>query len=74
MFWYEIGGFVETGEYATKLRTLWRTIARHRTDGAVVFVSAVPTPRKSEAESVADLEDLAPHLHLALTGLLSRGL
>ena len=65
---------METGEYATKLRTLWRTIARHRTDGAVVFVSAVPTARKSEAESVEDLEDLALRLPGALAGLLSGGL
>lgn len=63
LFWYELGETVETRPYATKLRTLWRAVARGRTDGAVVVISS---PNGLSASTRRSMEEFAALAYLAL--------
>jgi EpsI family protein len=63
MFWYELGESVETGQYTTKLHTMWRALSRRRTDGAVVVISS---PYGSSPASLSGLQEFAALAYEAL--------
>lgn len=65
VFWYELGGTTDAGEYTAKLRSAWNTLRFRRSNGAAVLITAATTAGQEEA-TLRSLEDLAVHLHLAL--------
>jgi EpsI family protein len=72
LFWYDIDGSVETGEYATRLRTLWGALARRRTNGAVIMLSKISAGATREDRSQAELKELAVLIYEALGTALPR--
>jgi EpsI family protein len=67
LFWYEVDGVAEAGEYSTKLKSAWRTLRARRSDAAAVLITA-PAAAAAEPRVFADLESLAVHLHQELAG------
>ena len=65
LFWYEIDGVPEAGQYAAKLKSLWTAATSGRSNAAAIMVSA-PSTGTSDDETVASLQDLASHVHAAL--------
>jgi EpsI family protein len=67
MFWYEIGGVAEAGEYSTKLKSAWRTLRARRSDAAAVLITA-PAMAGAEERVLGEIETLATQLHQQLAG------
>jgi EpsI family protein len=65
LFWYEVGGVAEVGEFSTKLKSVWRTLRARRSDAAAVVITAPAAPG-TEERVLAELETLAGQLHRQL--------
>lgn len=72
LFWYDLDGITESDKYATIFRSLWNVISAGRSNGAVIMLSAPPSPLP-DAQSEAALEDLARELHPALASVWPSG-
>lgn len=69
LFWYEVEGEVETGQYRTKLRTLSKALLKRSTSGAVVMLSLDATTGE-QVQSVDSLFALAADIHQELGRVL----
>jgi EpsI family protein len=65
LFWYEIDGVPEAGQYAAKLKSLWTALTSRRSNAAAIMLSA-PSTGESDDETVDSLQDLASQVHAAL--------
>jgi EpsI family protein len=60
IYWYQGRGRTEAGEYSDKINTVWDSVTRRRSDGAIVRVmTSVGT---DEAAAVAAATDLSARL------------
>lgn len=72
-FWYDIAGRTFASPYRAKAQTLWNTVARQRSDGAIVVLLADAQPEGApDQERLDEIEDLASGLDAALGGILTR--
>jgi EpsI family protein len=71
VFWFELEGAVVTSPDAVRLRTLWSTLGRRRSNGAVVSLTAAGSA--ADASREPGLLSLAREIHLALRTLLPSG-
>ena len=66
LYWYQGRGRIEASEYQDKLNTVWDSVARGRSDGAMVRVmTAVGSDGSSAEKAAVDLaarlaEELSP--------------
>lgn len=60
IYWYQGRGRIEASEYDDKLNTIWDSVTRRRTDGAMVRVMTSVGSDESEALNAAS--DLAARL------------
>ena len=65
LFWYEIDGVPESGQYAAKLKSLWTAVTSGRSNAAAIMLSA-PSTLETDDDAVASLQDLASQVHAAL--------
>jgi EpsI family protein len=66
IFWYDLRGSAETGQYWAKLRSAWNVLVHGRNDGHVVMLSVILRRSGDEAAALSDLKDLATLVHEAL--------
>jgi EpsI family protein len=66
LFWYDIGGVAESGEYAAMMRSIWNGFASHRNNAAAILVRAPSDTGKGD-DAVAALKQFAEELYPALT-------
>ena len=63
LFWYELDGAPESGQYAAKLRSLWTALSANRSNAAAIIVRGI-----DNGSSVhAPLRELAVEVHHALS-------
>ena len=65
LFWYEIDGVPEAGQYAAKWKSLWTVVTSRRSNAAAIMLST-PSTAQAVDETVASLQDLATQVHTAL--------
>lgn len=65
LFWYEVDAAIETSQYGAKLRTLWNTLWRGRSNGAVVMLAFLPA-QVDRDQAHAHLQDLGSQVYRAL--------
>jgi hypothetical protein len=71
LFWYEIDGEIVTSPYEAKMRTLWNTAVKRRSNGViVVLLSRLENPAR-RAEQLAATMDLAARVRAELRPLVS---
>jgi EpsI family protein len=64
IYWYQGRGRVEASEYSDKLNTIWDSVTRSRSDGAIVRV--MTSVGADEAAGLKAASDLSAHLAEAL--------
>lgn len=72
LYWYQDRGRVIASEYWAKAYLMWDALTQHRTDGALVRLSApvTSTPEEAERQALAFLREVWPRLgaHLPAAG------
>ncbi len=66
LFWYEIGGVPQSGEFGAKLQSAWNALRRHGNGGAAILITTASAG--SDADTTARLGNLAGLVHDALAG------
>ncbi len=64
IYWYQGRGRVEASEYSDKINTVWDSVTRSRSDGAIVRV--MTSVGNDEAAGITAAMDLASHLSATL--------
>ena len=72
LFWYEINGRTVTNRYAAKAWTIWDSLSRRRSNGAVVMLTADLSDSGDSSEVIQETREMGGLASLALQTYLPR--